>query len=448
MSGQSITIYTAGTLGDHLPVFWLGKALSARGYHVRMAVNSSMADYALGTGLEVIKLTNLEGGEEEARLNAGAWNFLKPNAKAGVSSEQEQDLLEKTCQQCKELLLCCRESDLLISTTIRPQGYLAANCSGVPWISISMNPNAYIQPSNPDENKTYLHFLRKEFEQNITGLMGIMRSLGTQFPVPPYTRAWLWAPLVILASSPDFMKHDTSLLLPQAELVQTGFLYYEDPAWESWQPDEELREFCEVENLSDRPIVLAFSSQPLEDPVSVLQTHARAASLLRKRLLVQKGWAGFCREMLPDDVDPSQVLIRDFLPHDWLFAHASCTIQHGGIGSIARAIRQACPMLLEPYGNDQFYNANRVHELGIGAVLNPLLTTPEKVANVLSKLITSPRVRERITSLAQDLEAENGTENACQVIEAYLGTQQFKSHHWKYPPLYEEFQVQKQLMHG
>ena len=32
-------------------------------------------------------------------------------------------------------------------------------------------------------------------------------------------------------------------------------------------------------------------------------------------------------------------MFADFLPHGWLFAHAACASQHGGIGSIARALR-------------------------------------------------------------------------------------------------------------
>jgi len=58
------------------------------------------------------------------------------------------------------------------------------------------------------------------------------------------------------------------------------------------------------------------------------------------------------------------VLFADFLPQDWLFARAACSIQHGGIGTIARALRAGCPILVEPFGNDQLYNASRVSLLG------------------------------------------------------------------------------------
>ena len=43
---QTIIIHTGGTLGDHLPFITLGRALTARGYRVRMAINRAMLGYA------------------------------------------------------------------------------------------------------------------------------------------------------------------------------------------------------------------------------------------------------------------------------------------------------------------------------------------------------------------------------------------------------------------
>ena len=50
-------------------------------------------------------------------------------------------------------------------------------------------------------------------------------------------------------------------------------------------------------------------------------------------------------------------MFRGFLPPDWTFSQAACVINHGGAGTIARALRNARPVLIEPWGNDQFFNA-------------------------------------------------------------------------------------------
>lgn len=169
--------------------------------------------------------------------------------------------------------------------------------------------------------------------------------------------------------------------------------------------------------------------------------------LLGKRLLVQKGWAGFSEDMLPENIDRTSVLFRDFLPQDWLFAHTSCAIQHGGIGSIARALLQACPLLLEPFGNDQFFNANRVHELGVGAVLNPFTNTPEKIAKAISNILREPRVRIKLGILSEKLRNEDGAENAIRLIDEYLERYPSRRERriWSYPPIHQENAIWRQV---
>lgn len=435
---KKITIYTAGTLGDHLPFIALAQALNKRGYRVRMALNESMAGYAEQAGVEAIPLTNLEGGETEARSFARAWDFWKQGKQQHPESETTSNRDQEFIEQCRELTLCCRDSDLLLATSIRPQGYIAARLSGVPWVTVSMNPSIFIFPASDDDLARLKRVRREEYERLAPALVRIFQTLGMDYPTPPMTNTWFWAPLVILASSPYFARPDLNQLQPQADLVQTGFLYYEDPSWQNWQPDEELRAFCEPVDPSDRPMVLAFSSQPLEDPAKILANHALAAHLLGKKLLVQRGWAGFSAEMLPEGVDRSRILFRDFLPQDWLFARAACTIQHGGMGSIARAIRQACPLLVEPFGNDQFFNASRVRTMGVGAAVHPFQISPETIARVLREQVLSAPLKLKINKLAEKFQAENGAENACDVIDQYLSQNEMSTRHWTYPPIYRD----------
>jgi UDP:flavonoid glycosyltransferase YjiC (YdhE family) len=446
MTQKAITIFTAGTLGDHLPIFQLGKQLSQHGHRVRLAVNSSMGSYADQTGLEVIRLTNVEGGEAEAQEHAAAWDFWKPN-NAHSSDIDQKGMVRKTTQQIRELVYCCRESDLFISTTIRPHGFIVSAITRVPWISISMNPNAFVTPAFPQDNLLLLERMNNEYSELAPGILSMIQSLGSEIPTPPFTRSWLWAPLVLLASSPVFYRSDPNMLLPQSHLRQTGFLFYEEKNWQNWQPDNELRQFCMPSNPEEIPLVLAFSSQPLENPATILQNHALAAKLLGKRLLVQKGWAGFSKEMLPESIDRTSVLFRDFLPQNWLFSHTCCAIQHGGIGSIARAFLQACPLLIEPFGNDQFFNANRVHELGVGAVLNPFTSTPEKIARAISDILREPHVRKKLGILSEKLQKEDGAENASRLIDEYLerNPSDREQRIWNYPPIHHENEIWRQV---
>ena len=127
------------TLGDHLPYIALGQALTARGHRVRLVFNQAMHSYAQRAGLEVMALSDIERGPEEARENAWAWDHWNyprggphPKAKAFHSDDY--------VTQVRELMDACREADLLVATSIRPHGYSAANALGIPWLTASLNP--------------------------------------------------------------------------------------------------------------------------------------------------------------------------------------------------------------------------------------------------------------------------------------------------------------------
>ncbi len=410
----TIIIFTSGTLGDHLPYIALGRALAARGYRVRMAINQAMHEYARRAGLEAVALTDVDRGEEQAREHAADWDHWN-NSPATSRPKAAPMTIDQYVGQVRELVDLCRDADLLIATAIRTQGYLAAEALGLPWLTVSMNPFTFWQPTLPEEQEAQWASWLKYHDRFAAAITHTFAQLGVDKEAPPCSVGWLFARHVLLASSPCFSRPNLAQLQPRSSIDMTGFWFYEDPAWRDWQPDEALAAFCRR-----RPIVLSFSSQPLEDPRRVLQVHVEAAARLGLPLLVQRGWANFSEADLPPNADPREIMFADFLPHDWLFAQAACTVQHGGIGSIARALRQGCPLLIEPFGNDQLYNASRVVNLGAGAAMHPFKMTAEGLAQVLHKSVLTDDCRRRAAALGDQIEAENGLETACGLIDAYL----------------------------
>jgi UDP:flavonoid glycosyltransferase YjiC (YdhE family) len=410
-----LVIFTSGTLGDHLPYLALAQGLQNRGHDVLMVINQAMHTYAERVGLHAVSLTDIERGPEEARENAWAWDHWRnPWHAAQSHPKAKAQPPEHFIRQAQELAGFLEGADLLLATAIRPHGLAAHLVSDVPWVTLSVNPSAFVQPSNRVEQeqafgaeKLYYNGIRPILDRAV-------REGGSERFLPGWYRGCLWAPQVILGSSPSFFQPDQTLLQPFASLDQTGFWYWEDPAWKDWSPTPDLETFCERS-----PLVLAFSSQPLEDPGEILAKHARAAARIHKPLLVQRGWADFKEHNLPADVDRSQVFFLDYAPHDWLFARASVAIQHGGIGSLARAIRQYCPVIIEPFGNDQFFNAQRVVDLGVGIALNPFDAMEGDIVSAIEGAM-SKRVRLRARHLGRKLREEDGIALTADLIETAL----------------------------
>jgi UDP:flavonoid glycosyltransferase YjiC (YdhE family) len=156
------------------------------------------------------------------------------------------------------------------------------------------------------------------------------------------------------------------------------------------------------------------------DPRHVVAVHAGAAKLLGRRLVVQEGWARLVREHLPAAIDPARVHFARMLPHDWLLERSAAVITHGTMGIVSKALRAACPMLVEPYGRDLFFNARRVKALGLGTAMNPHKLTAEGIARALETRVLTAGVRRRAVDMAARVRAEDGVARACDLIDDVL----------------------------
>jgi UDP:flavonoid glycosyltransferase YjiC (YdhE family) len=197
--------------------------------------------------------------------------------------------------------------------------------------------------------------------------------------------------LVLLASSPHFSQPQLDRL-PQVRM--TGFWFGNDSG--DWSPDRELLDFVDA---LPRPLVLTFSSLPVQDVPRVVALHTEAAARLGRRLLIQRGWAQLDQTALPEGVMPGAFRFAETLPHAWLFPRAAAVIHHGGVGTTAQAMRCGCPMLVEPYGNDQFFNAWRVLRLGVGAAMHPHKLTVTGLTRMLDEKVLTTDVRRHALEL-------------------------------------------------
>lgn len=368
----TIVIHSSGTLGDHLPYIALGESLQARGHKVRMAMNDSMHNYVLQSGLEAVSC-GISMGEKEAQKGAEDWDEWHPHSKSFAERvEQMQKFFKYDIPLVfEQLLAACAGADLLICGLQRQVfGTMIQHKLGIPWVATSVAPADQCADSgNQLGNKMQImRFCTATLEE-------IYKDLGVlEMDWLEHTRTGH----AILGSSPHFSQLNSE----NSYYQQTGFWFYEDPTWKDWQPDDQLRQFVEQ---SSKPLVLSFSSLPLKDARAVLEVHVRAAAKLGRRILIHRGWANFNETLLPEDCDRELVMFVDFIPQDWLFSRAAAIIHHGGIGTIARALRNNCPMVVEPYGNDQFFNAKRVMALKVGTAMCPYKITPDNLAQVLEK---------------------------------------------------------------
>lgn len=129
------------------------------------------------------------------------------------------------------------------------------------------------------------------------------------------------------------------------------------------------------------------------------------------------GRAAFDALPKPDDVP---LLFLEHADFDTLLPRARCLIHHGGIGTVAQAIKAGIPQILRPRMYDQPANGIRVMSYGLGGSLAPSHFRADIVANVLLHMERSPLHAERLPYYANLVRQESGVDNCIRHIENFL----------------------------
>ncbi len=111
-------------------------------------------------------------------------------------------------------------------------------------------------------------------------------------------------------------------------------------------------------------------------------------------------------ESLPNPL-PEGIKWFPYLPFESLMPRVAGVIHHGGLGTLARAMRRGVPQLVLAMGSDRPDNAQRLQRLGVGEYLPPSQWNPERVAAALNRLIVSPEVHARCHEMVGQIRADD-----------------------------------------
>lgn len=128
---------------------------------------------------------------------------------------------------------------------------------------------------------------------------------------------------------------------------------------------------------------------PVPDPVRTLRSMIEAVSRLEECTVVVS------TSGIPADTEglPPHVHVTDRVPQPLLLESVDLFLTHGGFNSVRESLRTATPMVVLPQFGDQFDNARRVRELGLGReVTDP---TPDGITAAVREVLADPAVGAR-----------------------------------------------------
>ena len=402
---RRIIINTYGSAGDLNPFFVIARGLQARGHRVVVATDDFSQDSVESAGLE---FQIARRGFLYATDDASDWPFF--NLRSSYD----------------DLMAAVRRADLLITHQVAFAGPLVAASTGIPWVSVVLSPFTFAsahdplmygtqpdaRPFTPTIYTLYLSQL-SHMKQSSYAYIKEVQQLGSELGLAPGKKAFLedhHSPNLVLALFSSTFAAQEPDWPPQT--CVTGFAFDAHLTDGAGLPPE-LARFLDH---GPPPIVFTLGSASIFDTGSFRIESVGAAKMLGFRAVL-------LGSVTSDGTFPnnSNLISVEYAPHGELFSRAAAVVHHGGIGTVAAAMRAGCPMLVTPgFAWDQPDNAVRATGLGVGRMLAQSEYNALSAAIELTPLLSEPSYAENAAALSRIIRAEDGVNSACDAIEQYL----------------------------
>lgn len=418
-----ILLATLGSLGDLHPYIAVGKALLARGQHVRLATSIDYRTRVEAAGLEYAPLAPslAELGDRE-RI---AQRFFDPLR--GPRRLIDEMVMAPLRRAYGDMRAAAEGVALAVCHPITPTLPLIAETRGLPWLSSVLAPYSLFSTTDPSviPSLEWLHrlahcgawpytlmldFVRANMRRWERPLHTLRAELGLKFAKGSLLMDGQFSPRGTLAL------FDPVLVVPQpdwpARTTVCGAALHdaadpEDAITASGAVLEALEQFLAA---GPPPVVFALGSSAVWLARYYWQHAIAACQTLGIRGLLLTG-------MPLEQRLPASVAAFNYLPYSSVFPRAAAIVHQAGIGTLSYALRSGRPQLLTPAGFDQPDNAARAARLGVGRVL-PFrrAQSATRLARELRALLGNPVHAKVAAEIANKLRGVDGAAAAAQHI--------------------------------
>jgi UDP:flavonoid glycosyltransferase YjiC (YdhE family) len=429
----NIVIQVVGSRGDVQPFVALGQELQKYGHRVRLATHNTFEEFVKKANLEFYPI----GGDPKELM---AYMVKNPGLIPSMKSLREGDIKRKRVMITEILDGCwksCIDADpvsqepfVADAIIANPPSFAHIHCAqalGVPlhimftmpWSSTRAfrHPLANFKVGEIDPALiNYASYGIVEFLtwQGLGDVINKFRGTLDLEPVPtsvgpvlaealeiPFT--YCWSPALVPKPA-DWPSH----------IDVCGFFFRDPPPYE---PPPAIVKFLEA---GTPPVYIGFGSIVLEDPPKMTSLILEAVQLCGVRAIVSRGWSNL-GEGLPDQ--SGDILFIGDCDHEWLFQHVSAVVHHGGAGTAACGLKNACPTLVVPFFGDQPFWGEMIAEAGAGPkpIAHRLLSSQNLVDAI--QFLLAPETKTAAHRISSQMADEDGVKAAVLSFHANLPNQ-------------------------
>ncbi len=388
---MKVLINSIGSIGDVNPFLCLGMALEQRGHEVKLLGSGALKDHIQSSGLPFVEVLS--------KAHYDKWRTMPPE-------------LDRGMEDIKAFSYMSLPSAHPSATAILDESDQGCVVIGMPYQSIGVQ---FAKAKNPKKIHTIAAelaprswVLDPRYTTAFNGifapyLIATCRQLDLSIDVDNWVK-WLSIFDQKLAFYPHWFTHLSNSILTTTR--PSNFLFYEKDD-EAQLPDE-LTEFIDG---GPPPIAITFGS--------FVSTHDHLFKIvidvcqqLGVRAIILTQYAKQLPNPLPSHVfHANYVSLKRLLPKLRLFVH------HGGIGTLAQALRAGIPHLTCPMAFDQFDNAGTLEVLNVSKTIGMNRITPSSFYEVLDELISDSTYSHNAKALAEHRFNDDGMETLCEQIE-------------------------------
>jgi len=397
-----VLLSTIGSRGDVQPVVALALRLREIGHEARLCAPPDFREWIQGLGIDFVPL----GPEVRPATLADS-----EARRLGATPEGRKQLMEGTVATQFETLLPAADgcAAVLAWSAMQIAAPSIAEKLGIRHVYATFCPNqlpsgqlapaplpSWEQPAGAD-NRTLWELESQRWNESWRPAVNSNReSIG----LPPIEdvlsnmnspRPWLAAdPVIGPWPEPD-----------DPSVVQTGAWLMKDTRP---LPDE-LARFLDA---GEPPVFFGFGSTG-NAAAEVAQTMLASARALGRRAVISSGWSDL---ELPAGAEDALVIGE--ANFQALFPRVAAAVHHGGSGTTTVTSISGTPHVIVPHHYDQFYWAQRVEALGIGAEHRSTTPTVESLTAALDRVLR-PEVAAKAKAVAAEM-VPNGVEIAANLL--------------------------------
>mmetsp|Transcript_71230 Transcript_71230/g.135856 ORF Transcript_71230/g.135856 Transcript_71230/m.135856 type:complete len:319 (-) Transcript_71230:101-1057(-) len=198
---------------------------------------------------------------------------------------------------------------------------------------------------------------------------------------------------------------------------------------ESFGGSETMRTIQAFLAAGPTPVYCGWGSMVCKSSEHMVVLASRALMHSGQRGIILSGYAKLSMTVLSKATDDAallayaekNILFVKSAPHEWLFPQVSCTVHHGGVGTLTAALRAGKPTIITPVFLDQWDHAHLVNRLGAGIGFDKQLQkiSAEELGDAMRKVVESTEMAAKAKEAGEILQEEDGTQNIVNAVQDF-----------------------------